>query len=171
MMNDKIITNGRTIRHRLMCPNCFSDNGTIIEDCTCKLVLKDNDKVENKRLYSNVLVDVEGECINCNNTVDFITVDDKIADVIITLNKKGYITLFSCEGHGEYSGAYIYFAYQRYINIEGFEETLPDEWEVDKVDLESEALVIRAKDEFKTGNYDVDKLQTWANNLPMVRED
>lgn len=173
-MEKNTITDGRTIKHRVICPKCFSDNGTVEEVTSFKFTankkVDENETLSDMHMWGAGVINTEGICVSCGEYQNFFHVDDKIADVIITLNKKGYITLFSCEGHEDSPGAYIYFKNPD-INFDGFTENLPDEWFLDEQDKEQlGAIVIRSKPEFDDGSYDVSKLQEWANKLPMLRQ-
>ena len=71
---------------------------------------------KNKDAYENYV------CPNCFNQLDkcicitfppyYMTwIDVKIQEHVRILNKKGYFTKFSCEGHSKYNKTYILFVY------------------------------------------------------------
>lgn len=69
-------------------------------------------------------------CRNCPNTTEevqseLIEVDDCVADIIITLNRNGYKTLHSCEGH-MYNNKTVTVD-EGYISIEDMNTDLSDE--------------------------------------------
>ena len=59
------------------------------------------------------LINIHCTCKHCNNKVSLIELDEGIVDMISNLNKKGYDTIFSCEGHiineENYDLAYVIF--------------------------------------------------------------
>ncbi len=71
--------------------------------------------------YMNAAFDLYHKvvCKECEN-FEWIFIDDLIAPIISMLNKKGYITLFSCSGHAELNNLYIFIGSNGdYDTIEG----------------------------------------------------
>jgi hypothetical protein len=130
-----------------MCPKCYS-----LFDC--KIGYKYNFKVETDNdliMMDFNDVSIVGHCKHCKYTVYFILIDEKLSEIISTLNKKGYYTEFCCEGHfnkdenGDifYDDAYIMFSEEGTMRLEYFMDynALPEGWYIDK---EDKRLIFRA---------------------------
>lgn len=67
--------------------------------------------VEKPKLY------ILAKCKNCGYFGEAVGIDDEIADIVSKMNKKGYYTQFSCQGHikdkENYTKAYIIFKTSR----------------------------------------------------------
>lgn len=100
-------------------------------------------------------------CSKCNSKVQIKkycnTIDPNIAPYIEELNKLGYKTLFSCEGHEcinnfkdsiEY--AYIYFAdcfrMSMLFSIGTISDSIFDNWYIDGADLLRGKFILRGRD-------------------------
>lgn len=168
--------NKRKREHTIICPHCFSICGTLEETGEYSLNSKSIDDFACSSIYR-----LGGICQECGEeTDDFIVVDSKIAEVIMELNMKGYLTEFSCQGHyptcppGYYEDAsdpYIFFVTPIYRKIKSFEKYLPKEWFIDKDDFAEGHLIIRAKmpEDSNEEPYDVDELLEWVYKLPRVQ--
>ena len=112
----------------LMCPNCFNVTKHQITISGRTVISADhNNDIAPwlDRVY------VAYECPACkSHNVNLIELDPNIADAISILNKKGYRTLYCCEGHGNESiDAYIYFESKPLLDK--FTHTIPITWYVD----------------------------------------
>jgi hypothetical protein len=124
--------------------------------------------------------------ITCNECGEkYTTTDDpldpNIAPIISMLNRKGYETLFSCEGH-KYpynnetcpSQFYIYFKEFKYIKlVEKY--PLPGLFSIEDYDTESNKFVIRAAmysmDKDAPSSKDLcDAIRLWARRLPNAED-
>jgi len=86
------------------CPRCFRP--IIVDlDIKSKLISRLNDV--------HVQINYDINCPHCYN--EFVwkgsPLDSNLTEAIATLNRKGYKTLFSCEGHNKKDIPYIYFRY------------------------------------------------------------
>lgn len=157
----------RNRKHRIICPECFHDNGTMRETAEFLTDSPAVTSIEGSYIYS-----IKAKCQNCGReSDDFILVDDKIGDLIITLNKKGYLTEYSCEGHVGYSDAYIFFVTPLYRKIKAFEKNLPYDWYIDEEDFANGCLIIRSEVEDyydPDEKYDIKMLEVWADSLPSI---
>ena len=91
-----------------------------------------------------------------------IEVDDLIGPAIMTLNRKGYYTAFSCSGHAE-SGHSPEIAYIQFEFGGITPETLPDGWEW-VCDGQMEHQYEKATEEEITAV--MNDLSSWATELP-----
>ena len=112
----------------LMCPHCFD----IIK------VYADNRKCIQKPIDVDLILMSNSyfcECPKCGEQADFIELDINMAQIISTLNTKGYYTAYSCEGHLDlnedlFIRSYIYF----YLNDDKDildKHPLPNGWFID----------------------------------------
>lgn len=144
----------------IMCLKCFNIFNTFIST----------------KYYSTMISDPEDElflrlaepaacltyCKYCNTDhPHFTELDYNISEVISKLNKKGYRTLFSCEGHKEDNEAYIYFMSN---NILKYTSMLPISWNVDLDNLKENKVIIRSSYE----NFDeaMNDIRDFVDSLP-----
>lgn len=111
-VNDACITHNRGLSEfGFMCSECF----------------------RLKFAKSNTSVDINIFDETSSNIIssEFIKIDPHIANVIASLNQKGYFTIFSCEGHmmdNTCKSTYIIFESNDLLDYESF---LPLSWDVD----------------------------------------
>lgn len=108
---------------------------------------------------------------NCENKI-LITMDRKMTSIIKSLNKKGYITVFCCESHYQYTNSiYIQFVKNYFKNIE-----LPEGFKYNKRMNAIEHIILKAnkksREEFNMEKecY-VNKLKEWAKALKPIEND
>lgn len=126
------------------------------------------------------------ECSNCGcrnyNKEPF---DANIADIIVELNKKGYETLFCCEGHIDDLAKYDYkskeFIYRDcesigYISFdtscsksidELCKHPLPKEWYIDRENYQFSIRVKTPQSDMRTR---IKSIRKWVNELPNLNE-
>lgn len=106
------------------------------------------------------------KCQNCcSQYVEAITTDPNLAKIISILNKKNYVTNYSCEGHGT-SASYIYFDTKISENILQIFDTIPLSWYIDTEDLKEDKLIIRSdKDDYPCN---VIELEKWVEGIPVL---
>lgn len=109
-------------------------------------------------------------CDNCKSNCEFIELDPNIAEAISILNKKGYRTIFCCEGHDD-NEAYIYFnsLYENAIMkiIKNIDKLYGSSWFIDKEDYENGKLILRVTKGSKKTKY-LKELKDWADELPDI---
>lgn len=102
----------------LMCPNCY---GYWIvdfhQDCTMTIsedvFLDDYEDNTNSKYdhdispYRELIFCNMSKCPDCSSDNDLIMIDPNIVSIVSILNKKGYITTFSCEGHNDPDGSIL----------------------------------------------------------------
>lgn len=79
-----------THRYSFICTKCFD-----VKDVDIRVKFKDGIKFYS---FTNDL-NLNFKCSNCKKYLTHFYVDRKIANTISLLNKIGYSTMFSCEGH------------------------------------------------------------------------
>ena len=146
----------KRMKEYIMCKNCFHME---------PIKIRVNNKIRLDRRNERVEVSNKTycyyECPECGNHAVGIELDFHIAPIIQVLNKKGYYTLFCCEGHSIYDGGYIYFEddfAMRYIVY------LPDSCFVDLGDLREDKLIIRF--EYCNKYRALEEIYEWALQLP-----
>lgn len=142
-----------------ICPNCMDYS---IQNATSPVM-------------RNGITKIKMICPHCShvynlNTIDWI--DPNITKAISILNRKGYNTKFSCEGHQEEElpEAYIYFRSEEQISIlDKF--PLPYPWWLDTENKCLDGFVIRAQ-AYKCRDEDWNERNTriteWAKSLPQA---
>lgn len=108
---------------KFMCPNCYE----IVDIKKVNSVIDFNYELPDfmtdfqfgkdvEKISYNVdlpLLNIHCTCKHCNNEVVLVELDQGISDIVSNLNKKGYNTIFSCEGHiideENYDIAYVIF--------------------------------------------------------------
>ena len=107
-------------------------------------------------------------CPSCGKDYDcdsYDVIDPNILRTIETLNKKGYTTWSSCEGHENYSGSYIYFKNKDDEEIL-ITNPLPDSWYLSKrMPVEEFNFIIRGKEEISKSDR-MEDIENWAQSLP-----
>ena len=133
--------------------------GVFCHNCFEPIWFKTNIKIYNEVVENSTIVspciDFEGvcryavTCPNCGYEFEMVGIDPNILPSIALLNKKGYATIASCEGHvmnGKVkfiSKAYVFFADKKYVKILK-EYPLPDLWYIDDINLEFSEFIIRS---------------------------
>lgn len=144
-----------------MCPECFHLELAKI-DLTLSCNLSFISHTDNK---SHVFCsyDLTMKCLNCEKIIDnWIELDPNIASSIISLNRKGYLTKYSCEGHGKGLG---YISFLNFYDIQPYLHTLPITWYVDLEDYRQGKLIIRSdKENYREA---IIELEEWVNTLPI----
>lgn len=99
----KILGRSRIGDMTFMCPHCY--NVELFNGCS-KTLLKPYRKYEVKQPFIDIAI--KYPCPECGRYAEQISVDPNIAVILSVLNKKGWKTLFSCEGHSytEYNNGY-----------------------------------------------------------------
>ena len=147
----------------LMCPKCYH-----IE----KYKLEINGKISISRNDQNP-IDVlpnlcpiyanENDCPDCKSDYRRIEVDPNIANTISILNKKGFYTVYCCEGHDK-DPAYIYFRHKHVMEL--YAHTIPITWFIDFDDLRHGKFIIRSESaNYVEGMLDI---YEWAKTLPDI---
>ena len=114
-------------------------------------------------------------CKSCGST-DMALIDEKISAAVQELNKKGYYTLYSCEGHLDNvnettdCSSLPYIMFTKCIPVSMFEK-LPDGW---YVDLDNNLIGIAIyyteynEDDSIDINFDENELLNWVQSLPRM---
>lgn len=171
----KVDCNTRAGWEHLMCPYNYNLMEILFTDkFSMRYLIRDKEYLENELYVSPRLI--SGYCDACDKIHYFYETDFNIGEIISDLNKKGYYTAYSCEGHSsietyddEVSNAYIYFQFSRYKIthelLELFEE-LPASWYLDIVDLKAGKLIIRSDNLNEKPLYLLE-LKEWVETLPV----
>lgn len=130
---------------------------------------------------SNNMSNLTKKCEACGS-MHTILLDEKMGYVIAELNKKGYKTLFSCDGYKDkLETSYPYIAFSQDVPADIF-NTLPDGWDVHlDSDIDSVCKSIGrsgfnttiyykwefADDDITSWDWDLDAMVNWAKNLPL----
>lgn len=109
----------------LMCPYCYTYN--IVKFHQTSSILIECDDITLDYTY---ILRLWKLCSVCDKERQLIQVDPNIVEAISIFNKKGYITDFCCEGHGDGS-AYILF---KNHDIDKYLYDLPITWYDDLMD-------------------------------------
>jgi len=142
----RVLKNNKSLRTKekgkigLMCPKCLKMHYADINNCIT---------ISNKNIDTNV--EYYMQCEECSSHTKMIVIDYNIAEAIEILNKKGYFTVYCCEGHVEYdiednlyyyAPGYIYFliSYDKSILDRN---PLPTEWLIYEEEAECGIFVIR----------------------------
>ena len=163
----------------ILCPNCYA--GIVL-----KGRLKYNVAPAEKGKYGDELLlfvkpRIAITCPECGKTV-FVDnfIDPNILPILTALNRKGFVTEFSCEGHVErvedndfeQSVAYIKFKHpeqravlERYPLISPWEDGSERNIIVDKEIIE-QVFIIDCPDTSTTIRSRMAALRRWANGLP-----
>lgn len=148
----------------LMCPHCFNFMIRMV-NFTSSIMIENEDPTDVEEpemwMFNDVVYSVS-KCKFCEKeTVNLIPIDANIVEAIGKLNKKGYTTKFSCEGHGDNLG-YIYFENH---TISKYFNTLPITWYSDIPDFRSNNMCIIRSD---SCNYEegIIDLNEWVDSLP-----
>lgn len=129
--------------NKLYCPNCKHNSdikitGTIdVEIPFGKIKIIDN--ALRQALYCI--------CPNCKES-EMMILDKDIFDQVLLLNKKGYETLFSCEGHSMWDSGYIVFKDKTILNKIKKEYGCPEEWYMDNLIPKGDPDTIRTLNHF-----------------------
>ena len=146
----------RRVKH--MCSHCY----TLLEG---DMIVEFRSVVRNypSDIDKGIVIDpiAIGVCPYCGHDGEFVCIDFKLAETISLLNKKGYRTKYSCEGHGKRLEPYIYFsAFQFTDNF----NTLPSSWYVDYNPVFQDGDIIRSNlIQYPNCNTDI---YNWACRLP-----
>lgn len=144
----------------LMCPTCYNIKYVDINM---------NILINKKDIFC--CVNYISSCDNCNFEGAFIELDPNIAECISILNKKGYRTMFCCEGHDD-SQAYIYFntlyenAIMKFVN--NIDKLYNSSWYIDKKDWANGKLILRVNEGSKKTKY-IKELKDFVDELPDIR--
>lgn len=93
-------------------------------------------------------------------------IDKGIIETIALLNRKGYTTRFSCEGHDDWKywrkhpQAYIFFCERGLMREVVKEYPIPDSWFIDNSAI---GFILRSSAKHKTR---LDDIYKWAESLP-----
>jgi hypothetical protein len=131
-----------------ICNNCFSDN--------LQYVLIGKEK--RPKLM----------CFDCKTIDDYFECDDLCANTIITLNKNGYITKFSCEGHycSENRIYHPYIRFRNRISNELFNEVinnLNNKMNLTKFYIDENSISFYLCDRFDRNIFNKWKFELWMN--------
>ena len=166
MKRDDMTDTARDGWEWLMCPYEFGIHSVKIHD---EFRLESDAEDETlKEVYAQPRK-IIGYCKDCDYRHAFIELDAGIGEMVSELNKKGYYTFYSCEGHPELEEsplAYIYFQFNKatipYV-LDLFSD-LPTSWFLDLSDLKRDMLIIRS-DNLSDSLYLLE-LQEWVETLP-----
>lgn len=169
----------------LMCPKCFKWFKVILNRNSSFSVDYDLDDT-NGKLETNLMnVNYSGKCSGCERRVIFIDIDIELADIISTLNRKGYTTQFCCSGHVPYARRFILF------DSEYNFPSSPRYWRLmvnNNINYSRSEIIIELKDytQFKQFNdFNLleleknskiiksilfDELNNWVNSLPQYNK-
>lgn len=157
----------------LMCSNCY-ELTPIKMEAKSTLIYKPK-----LNICFNPLISYDCEECGYDNEVAII-LDGKIASIISDLNKKGYKTCYSCEGHfnnycTEYiddNDEFIFNVAEAYISFEKPLEvdSIPKFWVLYNEDDEMKHRIITTNSDEKGFNKNkaLDSLRVWVKNLPEV---
>lgn len=140
-----------------MCPTCFN---IIYAHCNYDIHYKfDIDDVA-------MNLNISFKCKKCGNIVSGIELDPNMAYAISELNKKGYYTLFCCEGHfankEPVATPYIYF-----INADNIDEdNIPECWHTELIGINS--IILRADIVNYPKNKCIKNLNNWVDSLHSI---
>lgn len=162
----------------VLCPKCYA--GTVLKGHLKYNVAPAENKYGDE-LFLFVKPKIAITCPECGKTV-FVDsfIDPNILPILTTLNRKGYITEFSCEGHAERvedcfgrSVAYIRFKHpEQRVILENYPITSP--WEdgsernviIDEEGIIEQIFSIDCPDTSTTIRERMAALRRWANSLP-----
>lgn len=141
----------------LMCPHCFNLHKASIKVKVNAEIL--STEVGDINIYSGYNVSMT--CSKCKHYNDSIILDPNIAPAISIFNRKGYRTLFCCEGHGN-KIPYVYFEDNFIMSVI---HTLPLTWYLDIDDYQNmNVIIIRSFIlDWREAVYD---LILWAESIP-----
>ena len=151
-----------------VCPHCFTP---MIFRASITMNLQNVDKNSDAPLSITPQYNIQ--CTRCDVVTSFdYCLDPNITPVIATLNRKGYETLHSCEGHRvnqqDSSLPYIHFKYPKHKPIVKY-IPLQGPW---KLDTENEyEFIIKCDDLSVPIRERMAYLRRWANALPYCFED
>lgn len=168
-----IITSKEVRKSRVICERCFADNGTIVENRDIEFHLNEDDINSDKKLDHRMNYFITGSCYKCKIPAFFMIVDDLIADVVITLCKKGYYVT-SCSAGDQTANSVPHIIFKNNGSIKDESElakNLPEEWRFAPfVNHLKDSFNLIVKFEYRNRSYDVSKLQEWADSLPDKEE-
>ena len=166
-----------------ICPFCLKPN-IIKLSWKYNMQLIEIPDVEEPAFGATITVNLT--CPGCGNFYSCASfLDPNITSIIAELNRKGYHTIFSCEGHdnssykdeyGEdigYSQPYIYFTKDggRKVLRELHKYPLPNPWFLDMTDFnDGRKIIIRCKDDSSNFNKVKERLEPlakWVDSLPI----
>ena len=162
----------------LMCPECFEINyADIIHSSHTTVSAYDDANLEPITPLPRYRIT---ECTCCGaEYVYAIPIDINIANAISLLNQKGYITKFSCEGHGDV-GSFGYIMFKD-TGILDYVDKLAPTWFVDHDGLSGRYAFFNDDDRITTHaiirsdwfNYEesLGDLWDWVVGLPYKRKD
>lgn len=153
----------------LMCDECYSYR---IEKCNYSILYQDayNDDDQDDIFDASMQFTFKCKCCGKRVTVEY-PLDPNITKTLSILNKKGYTTLFSCEGDTGERRAYIYFKHD-YQKIIMHYYRLPIPWYFDNEintygDYASQKFIIRAAAGVVSDQARIDYIEEWAEELPV----
>lgn len=156
-----------------MCPKCY--NVELFEG-KIGCVLTPKRKLKKKDIYEYLMLDmsISYKCTSCEEYAEQIFLDPNIAIAISILNKKGFYTVFCCEGHHETTietkdkrlsqeNPYIYFKDDTILSYISGDFPLPKTWFVDN--KEPGMTIIRSKNSKENR---IEDINIWVGMLPML---
>ena len=116
----------------IICTHCFSVHQLYYTTSQKAYCYNKSDAKISITTVPSVAHDIEiCLCPDCNTSCPGeIIVDYNIADTIATLNKNGFITVASCESHGDETTSQMYILFED-TKILDYIYDLPDSWNID----------------------------------------
>ncbi len=175
-----------------MCPECRKLVGIKRKDNSEEINYNFEDfEIEHDEMYIlynlDIYFNIRCTCPNCKEEdVLLIELDEGIADIVVEMNEKGYMTEFSCEGHVKdeenYDVAYIRF----YVNsladdiffMNMIYKSFPSQsWVINRSfikNIDKSFVEIYMRDSFAKNDrrrkIALDHLKTFVNGLPDLHE-
>ena len=158
--------NGRSGTISLMCPRCYNIYEVALAVMEAATAISTNDlHIDDIFLGYSIYC----KCPSCKTEDLFIELDTNIAKAISIFNKKGYKTLYCCEGHKytenyyDYIASYIYFKDRSILE---YIDYLPETWFLDYTNIMDSGDIIIRSESFHCFDEAMMDILQFAINLP-----